>query len=54
MDRRNRLRIVLVVLVVLGLGAGLFLYLRYVNFLNQFACFDGGGSWIDGRCQRLP
>jgi hypothetical protein len=41
------------VLVLLAAGVALALYLRHLDFLNHFACFDGGGSWVGGRC-RLP
>ncbi|MEJ2817129.1 hypothetical protein [Caulobacter sp. CCG-8] len=49
-----RLLIVLVILAVLTAGGGLALYLRHLDFLNHYACAENSGSWIDGRCQRLP
>ena len=54
--RRARIRVfaACIALVVLSASVALVFYLRHLDFLNQFACSDGGGSWIDGRCRRLP
>jgi hypothetical protein len=51
---RIRLAVALIALVVLSAGVGLYRYLRYLDFLNHYACAENSGSWIDGRCQRLP
>ena len=49
-----RLTILLMALVVVVVGFGLFRYLRYMDFMNRYACADNSGSWVEGRCQHQP